>query len=600
MSSFGSIVVVDFEYEVGAGELPRVLCMVAEVLDEHLEHVRTIRLWRDEFGSRPPFDTGANTLFVAYSAWAEMQCFKQLGWEFPTYIYDLHTAYLAASNVLLPHDDESHGKPSKKLPDACRAYGLGGWENLDKSQMAKDIGGGLWEKYGREVVLGYCEEDVVMSARLLRAQLRGHGRRLLPADVERVLYWSEYSAKAVALIQARGMPIDRPLWDLVQENKVAVVAELLRQFDPSHGDDDPIYTTEGQWSYTRFERWLVRTGAHAWPRLSSGALDISGDAFKLMSHLPGVGELSALRDILGFIVRARLPIGRDGRNRPSLFPFGTSTGRNAHCRSLFNAHAAARSFMLFPLESIGCYCDWRTQEIGVAAALSGDLRLINDYRSGDVYHSLARMCGLTADPDAAHWKKGNAETRQRMKQLQLGINYGMSVPSLARGLDRHPLVASTIIEKHKRTYPRFWEWRADMAQKAMLERRTTSVFGWPLRISTSPNERTLYNFPMQSNGSEMLRLAATRLCDAGIVPIMLVHDAILLEESTDEKIAEAKEIMLGAGRTVCGGLEIGVDVEPPLKNGARYRDKRPMATSMWASIMSVLQDINALPREASA
>src|SRR5262249_42737794 len=100
--------------------------------------------------------------------------------------------------------------------------------------------------------------------------------------------------------------------------------------------------------------------------------------------------------------RARLPIGRDGRNRPSLFPFGTSTGRNAHCRSPFNAHAAVRSFMLFPRETIGCYLDWRTQEIGVAAALSGDTVLMRDYAAGDVYHSLARMCGLTDDPDPIH------------------------------------------------------------------------------------------------------------------------------------------------------------------------------------------------------
>jgi hypothetical protein len=38
-----------------------------------------------------------------------------------------------------------------------------------------------------------------------------------------------------------------------------------------------------------------------------------------------------------------------------------------------------------------------------------------------------------------------------------------------------------------------------------------------------------YNFPMQSGGAEMLRLAANRLCDAGLVPSMLVHDGILLE-----------------------------------------------------------------------
>ena len=41
--------------------------MVAYVLDENLRHVRTIHLWRGEFGSAPPFDIGPNTLVVAYS-----------------------------------------------------------------------------------------------------------------------------------------------------------------------------------------------------------------------------------------------------------------------------------------------------------------------------------------------------------------------------------------------------------------------------------------------------------------------------------------------------------------------------------------------------
>ena len=65
---------------------------------------------------------------------------------------------------------------------------------------------------------------------------------------------------------------------------------------------------------------------------------------------PAIEGLHALRDSLGVIVRARIPIGPDGRNRPSLFPFGTATGRNAQAKSLFNAHASMRSFMKFPAE----------------------------------------------------------------------------------------------------------------------------------------------------------------------------------------------------------------------------------------------------------
>src|SRR5262245_29712279 len=350
------------------------------------------------------------------------------------------------------------------------------------------------------------------------------------------------------------MPIDMTLWNLVQENKQAVIGELLRRFDPSHDSDDPIYSPEGEWSYARFERWLIRTGVPAWPRLESGRLDIDSDAFRLMYHIPGIEDLHALRDSLGVIARAKLPIGRDGRNRPSLFPFCTATGRNAHAKSLYIAHAGVRSFMVFPPDKIGVYLDWRTQEVGVAAALSGDPALTDAYRRGDVYHGLARICGLTDDPDPKHWKATSPNQRQQMKSLQLAINYGMSVPSLAKGLDRHPLVASHIIEKHRRSYPRFWEWRAKSVQRAMLDRRIETVFGWPLRITSSPNKRTLYNFPMQGNGAEMLRLAAWRLCEAGIVPCMLIHDGILLEARDQDEIDHAVEIMRAAGRDVCDGL----------------------------------------------
>ena len=219
---FTSVVVCDFEYETSGGasmalpSLPaispeRLLCMVAYVLNERLQHVRTIRLWRGEFGSTPPFDIGDDTLFVAYSAWAELTCFMVLGWQFPAHVFDLHTAYLATSNILLPYNpDEVRKRQRKRLSDACRAYGIPGWDSIDKESISRDIGEGRWRDHGQEAVFNYCEEDVRASALLLRAQLAGAPGKP-PADVLRVLYWSNYSAKTVAQIQARGMQIDTAL-----------------------------------------------------------------------------------------------------------------------------------------------------------------------------------------------------------------------------------------------------------------------------------------------------------------------------------------------------------------------------------------------------
>jgi DNA polymerase I len=591
VSHFTNIVVADFEYEVSDGDLPNVLCMVVHLLDQNLQHVHTIKLWRGEFGKEPPFDIGDDTVFVAYSAWAELTCFLVLDWKFPKHIFDLHTAYLAKSNLLLPYSDadEKPKKQRKRLPDACRAYDLEGWEQVDKDSIAAEIGRGNWQRYGKDVVLAYCEEDVAMSTRLLRAQVCDRA-----ISVDHVLHWSNYSAKATALIQARGMPIDMPLWNLVQENKTRVIEALLQKFDPSYGDDDPIYAPDGGFSYARFEAYLVRKGVVAWPRLGSGKLNLKGDAFRMMSHEPGIERLHALRDSLRAIVTAKLPIGRDGRNRPGIFPFGTATGRNAHSKSLYNSHAGLRSFMRFPPDKIGLYLDWKAQEIGIAAALSGDKALQEAYQV-DVYYALARMCGLTSDPDPKHWKKHNSEQRTRMKALQLGVNYGMGVPSLARGLDRHPLVAGRIIELHQRTYVPFWNWRNNAVMQALLDRRIETVFGWPLHITTSPNLRTLYNFPMQGNGAEMLRIAAVDLCDAGVVPSMLIHDGILFELDNEDQVVLAKEIMKKAGREVCDGFEIGVDEDQKLLNGERYQDKRPVAKEMWETIMGVLREIKALP-----
>ena len=214
---------------------------------------------------------------------------------------------------------------------------------------------------------------------------------------------------------------------------------------------------EGEWSNERFARWLVSAGIVEWPRLDSGALELTGDAFRMMygAH-PAIEGLHALRDSLGVIVRARIPIGRDGRNRPSLFPFGTATGRNAQAKSLFNAHASMRSFMKFPPDKIGLYLDWRTQEVGIAAARSGDAALA---RSLSVGRRLSRArTALRPDQRYRHQALEDTITpsqRQQMKALQLGINYGMGVRSLSRGLGRHPLIGSEVIIRHQRKYPTY-------------------------------------------------------------------------------------------------------------------------------------------------
>jgi hypothetical protein len=148
---FRRIIVLDSEYEIEDGGLPNVLCLVAYVLDSNLRCLEIIRRWRGEFGPSPPFDIDDDTLIVGYALWAELICFLVLGWRFPKHVYDLHTAYLSVSNILLPYNpDEQRRKERKGLSYACRAYGIDGWERIDKPEMAKAIGEGRWREYGQD------------------------------------------------------------------------------------------------------------------------------------------------------------------------------------------------------------------------------------------------------------------------------------------------------------------------------------------------------------------------------------------------------------------------------------------------------------------
>ena len=78
-----------------------------------------------------------------------------------------------------------------------------------------------------------------------------------------------------------------------------------------------------------------------------------------------------------------------------------------------------------------------------------------------------------------------------------------------------------------------------------------------------------------------------------------MHDGILFELDNEEQVQHAIEIMRITGTEVCGGLELGVDIDQKLIGGERYRDKRPVAIKMWDVIMGVLRELGAIPRAAA-
>ena len=95
------------------------------------------------------------------------------------------------------------------------------------------------------------------------------------------------------------------------------------------------------------------------------------------------------------------------------------------------------------------YVDWSAQELGIAAALSGDQAMQDAYRSGDPYTWLARRVGAIP-PDGT--KKTHPQEREQFKVVSLGVLYGLSADGLARRLNVPPCRGRELLRFHQETF----------------------------------------------------------------------------------------------------------------------------------------------------
>ena len=223
--------------------------------------------------------------------------------------------------------------------------------------------------------------------------------------------------------------------------------------------------------------------------------------------------------------------------------------------------------------------------MGIAAALSGDEALLEAYRSGDIYLAFAKQAGLAP---AAATKATHGELRDRCKAVVLGTLYGMGPEGLARRIGRPPCEARELLRLHRASYPRFWRWSDDTVASAVLTGRTETVFGWRLHVGAEFNARSLMNFPMQANGAETMRLAASLATEHEVAVCAPVHDAFLIEapaEAIEGAVEGLQGCMREASRVVLGGLELGSDAVVVRWPG-RYRDKR--GAVMWETVTGLV------------
>ena len=100
--------------------------------------------------------------------------------------------------------------------------------------------------------------------------------------------------------------------------------------------------------------------------------------------------------------------------------------------------------------------------------------------------------------------------------------------------------------------------------------------------------RSLANFPMQGNGSEMLRVAVINAHQLGVEICATVHDALLIQaplDNIDKATTDTQQAMEEASELILKGFRLKTDTEV-VKWTDRYFDER--GAGMWRKIMKLL------------
>jgi hypothetical protein len=189
-----------------------------------------------------------------------------------------------------------------------------------------------------------------------------------------------------------------------------------------------------------------------------------------------VSPLRELRSSLSELHLGDLAVGQDGRNRCLLSPFSARSSRNqpSNSRYIFGPAVWIRGLIKPPEGSAVAYIDWRQQEFGIAAALSGDRLMLAAYRSGDPYLAFAKQANA-APADAT--KDSHASVRELFKTCVLGVQYGMEAYSLATRIGGSPVRARELLRAHRETYRTFWKWSDQVVDHAVLTCSLQTVLG---------------------------------------------------------------------------------------------------------------------------
>ena len=218
--------------------------------------------------------------------------------------------------------------------------------------------------------------------------------------------------------------------------------------------------------------------------------------------------------------------------------------------------------------------------------------MLEFYNNGDPYLSFAKRVGK-APADAT--KKTHGQLRDRYKTGLLAIQYGIGPVTLASRLGVSTFEAHEMIAQHRELFSQYWRWSEDWLAAALDSGKMCTPLGWQCATGiTEFNARSIMNWPVQSAGAEILRIACIWADRHGLGLRAPVHDALLIEAPEDRIDADVtllRELMRRASRVVLNATPQGrheLRTDTIVRYPDRYVDGR--GVEIWQNVLRLLAE----------
>ncbi|MFN5633948.1 MAG: DNA polymerase I [Flavobacteriia bacterium] len=261
--------------------------------------------------------------------------------------------------------------------------------------------------------------------------------------------------------------------------------------------------------------------------------------------------------------------GRLSSNNPNLqnIPIRTEKGREIR-----------KTFIPRDANHILISADYSQIELRIIAALSGDIQMIEAFRSGHDIHTATASKVFNIPMEEV-----TREQRSAAKAVNFGIIYGQSAFGLAQSLNISRTEAKSIIDSY---FEQFGALKSYMdrvmvdarddgyVETIMKRRRYLPDINSANAVVRGFAERNAVNAPIQGSAADIIKMAMIRVHNAlknhhlKTRMILQVHDELVFDVPTDEvEVVKAlvKESMEHA-------VEVGVPLEVEVGSGANWLD----------------------------